>query len=232
MDQTHKIVLITGGSAGIGKVTAEMLYKQGYKVAIAARTMSKLAEVTKHFPEMFAVEVDMTLPESIQQMVTKVIDHYGQLDILINNAGQGLRAPVTDVKLADFEYIMKLNVYGPLLALQAVIPQMKIQGRGQIINVSSNVSKMAIPGLGAYAATKYALNGLMLTARNELAEHNISVSLMHPRLTATEFANNALSYTNSTFQPIPNFTERDSPEAVALKILEAIKNNPAEQFMT
>lgn len=87
-------------------------------------------------------------------------------------------------------------MYGPLLALQAVVPIMTANGGGMIVNVSSLVSKMAIPGIGAYAATKYALNGLMLTARNDLTASNVSVSVVHPGATATGFGENAILNTS------------------------------------
>ena len=90
---------------------------------------------------------------------------------------------------------------------------------------------MSIPGIGAYAATKYAINGLMLTARNELAEQGIVVSIMHPGLTATRFGQHSISNSDKPFRPSSNM-QPDSPEMVAEKILEAIKNEPSEQYMS
>lgn len=233
MDVKGKVVLITGGSEGIGKATADLLASKGAFIAVAARSLDKLKEIVNDFDNGLAVEVDMTHPESITRMIERVIQHYGHIDILINNAGRALRAPVRDIKIPDFDEIMKLNVYGPLLAMQAVIPHMLENGGGRIINVSSNVSKMAIPGIGAYAATKYALNGLTLTARGELADQNIVVSLMHPGLTATNFGQHAKKYSqNEAGRPPGSGMQPDSPEHVAEKILEAIKTGPTEQYMS
>jgi short-subunit dehydrogenase len=233
MDIKGKVVLITGGSEGIGKITAQLLNSHGAKVAIAARSRSKLDEIVKNFDDGLAVETDMTDPESISQMVETVIDHYGHVDVLVNNAGRALRAPVSEIKISDFKDIMQLNVYGPLLAMQAVIPHMKHNGGGMIVNISSNVSKMSIPTLAAYAATKYALNGLTLTARNELAKDNIVVTLMHPGQTATNFGKNALQYdTVASTRPPSSGAQSDSPDQVAEKIFEAIKTGPAEQYMS
>jgi short-subunit dehydrogenase len=226
-----KVVLITGASEGIGKATAELLHSNGAKVAVAARSKDKLEELAVRLENSFVVPVDMTVPESISNMVEQVHTHYGRIDILINNAGQALRAPVTDIKVDDFKKIMELNVYGPLRALQAVVPIMKSQGGGMIVNISSNVSKMAIPGIGAYAATKYALNGLMLTARNDLASEGIVVTLMHPGLTATNFSENSIRNSDKQFNR-PVGMQADTPEMVAEKILEAITNEPAEQYMS
>ena len=231
MTVEDKVILITGGSEGIGKVTAELLDTKGAKVAIAARSKDKLDEIAGGFKDGLAVQVDMTDPASITAMIDAVQKHYGRIDILINNAGQSVLAPVIDIDIEDFKKIMELNVYGPLRAMQAVVPIMKAQGGGMIINISSNVSKMAIPMLGAYAATKYALNGLTLTARNELAPDGIVVSLVHPGATATAFGQNAIRSSKAVFNR-PAGMEADPPEAVAEKIVEAINKQPAEQYMS
>ncbi|HUD07384.1 MAG TPA: SDR family NAD(P)-dependent oxidoreductase [Candidatus Saccharimonadales bacterium] len=231
MDIKGKVILITGASEGIGKVTAELLSSKGAKVAAAARSRDKLEKLVSSLKDAFVIPVDMTVAESISDMINGVHKHYGRIDILINNAGQAVRAPVTDIKIEDFKKIMELNVYGPLRALQAVVPIMKAQGGGMIINVSSNVSKMAIPGIGAYAATKYALNGLMLTARNELASEGIVVTLMHPGLTDTNFGIHSIRSSEVEFTR-PAGMQPDAPERVAEKILEAISRSPAEQYMS
>ncbi len=119
--------------------------------------------------------------------------------------------------------------------MQAVIPHMREQGGGSIVNVSSNVSKMAIPTIGAYAATKYALNGLTLTARSELADDGIVVTVKYPALTPTNFGRNASVDQNMASAPPPSGgsnTRPDTAEDVAERILEAIVNGPAEQYMS
>ncbi len=234
MDVKGKVILVTGASEGIGAATARLLAARGAKVAVAARSIDKLNELTGELDDSFAVQVDMTQPESITAMVEAVVQHYGRIDVLVNNAGRALRARVADVTVADFQSIVDLNLYGPLLAMQAVIPQMRTQGGGSIVNVSSNVSKMAIPTIGAYAATKYALNGLTLTARGELAGDGIIVTVMHPGQTATNFGKNATVDAGMASAPPPSGGSDPSPdtaEDVAEQILEAIVNGPAEQYM-
>lgn len=177
----------------------------------------------------------MTEHASITAMVDEVVAHYGRVDVLVNNAGRALRARVADVSVADFQHIVDLNVYGPVLAMQAVIPHMRKQGGGSIVNVSSNVSKMSIPTIGAYAATKYALNGLTLTARAELAEEGIVVTVMYPGQTATNFGKNAMIDASIASAPPPSGGSNplpDTAEDVADQILEAIKTGPAEQYMS
>jgi NAD(P)-dependent dehydrogenase (short-subunit alcohol dehydrogenase family) len=235
MDVEGKVVLVTGASEGIGAATARLVAARGGKVAVAARSIDKLNELSGDLDDGFAVQVDMTQSESIAAMVDAVIEHYGRIDVLVNNAGRALRAPVADVKIADFQNIIDLNVYGPLLAMQAVIPQMRKQGGGSIVNVSSNVSKMAIATIGAYAATKYALNGLTLTARGELAADGIVVTVLHPGQTATNFGRNATVDPSVASAPPPSGgsnTTPDTAQDVAEQILEAITNGPAEHYMS
>ena len=235
MDVEGKVVLVTGASEGIGAATARLLAARGAKVAVAARSVNKLNELTGELDESFAVQADVTQPESITAMVDAVIEHYGRLDVLVNNAGRALRAPISEVKIADFQNIIDLNVYRPLLAMQAAIPHMRRQGGGSIVNVSSNVSKMAIPTIGAYAATKYALNGLTLTARGELSDDGIVVTVMYPGQTATSFGRNATVDQSMASAPPPSGGSNSTPDTaqdVAERILEAITNGPAEQYMS
>jgi short-subunit dehydrogenase len=211
-----------------------LLAARGAKVAVAARSIDKLNELAGELGDSFAVRVDMTEHVSITAMVEAVIANYGRIDVLVNNAGRALRAYVADIAIADLQAIVDLNVYGPLLAMQAVIPQMRMQGGGSIVNVSSNVSKMSIPTIGAYAATKYALNGLTLTARAELAVDGIIVTVMYPGQTATNFGKNAMIDEGMASAPPPSGGSNPAPdtaEDVADQILEAITNGPAEQYM-
>ena len=234
MDVNGKVVLITGASEGIGEATARLLAARGAKVAVAARSMDKLNALTGVLEDSFAVEADMTQPASITAMVDSVVERYGRIDVLVNNAGRALRASVAEVKIADLQNIIDLNIYGPLLAMQAVIPHMRAQGGGSIVNISSTVSKMAIPTIGAYAATKYALNGLTLTARGELAGDGIVVTLMHPGQTATNFGKNATVDQSSASAPPPSGGSTPTPDTaqdVAERILAAITDGPAEQYM-
>ncbi|HEY0813703.1 MAG TPA: SDR family NAD(P)-dependent oxidoreductase [Pseudonocardia sp.] len=234
MKVSGKVVLVTGASEGIGAATAGLLAARGAKIAAAARSIDRLNELTSELEDSFAIQADMAQPESITAMVDGVVEHYGRIDILVNNAGRALHSAVADVKIADFQSIIDLNVYGPLLAMQAVIPHMRKQGGGSIVNVSSDVSKMAIPTVGAYAATKYALNGLTLTARAELAQDGIVVTVMYPGQTATNFGKNAAVDESMASAPPPSggSTTPDTAQDVAERILDAIINGPAEQYMS
>lgn len=238
MDIQDKVVIITGASEGIGLATARLFADAGAKVALAARSADTLHtivnELHEQHREAIAVPTDMRNRDAIEALVDSVFQQYGRIDILINNAGQSVRGNVADVDIDQFRQIFELNVLGPVEAIQAVIPKMCQTGGGLIINVSSNVSKMHIPAISAYAATKAALNMISDTAREELASENIRITTMFPRQTATNFGKNSLA-TQRTNQQGPRRTqggpEPDSAEAVARKILEAARNEPHDQYM-
>jgi len=227
-----KVVVVTGASGGIGRAAAQWCADHGAKIVLAARSKGALATFAKELPDAIAVPTDMRNPKDITRLIKKAIDHYGRIDVLINNAGQGMHGPVETIDIGDYQRIMELNVYGALRAMQAVIPTMREQGGGTIINVSSLVSKNYFPGLGAYASTKYALNALSLTARQELAPDNITVSVIHPKMTATEFMKNSLGPAFDMGardnRPLPVI---DTPEQVAEKIGALIESGDAEAEM-
>jgi short-subunit dehydrogenase len=232
MEIKNKVVIVTGASEGIGKAIAEKLAKEGAKVVLTARSDDKLTALAKELPGAVAVHADMSDQNEIQNLIDRVMEIHGRIDILVNNAGQGMMGPVETVNLDKYRQIMNLNVFGPLFAMELVIPRMRAQGGGMIVNISSRVSKNYYPMLGAYASTKYALNALSLTARAELAKDNIIVSVMHPKMTATNFGKNALGErADSKNLPDTAGMEVDTAEQVADKTIELIKSEAAEAEM-
>lgn len=231
MDIKNKVVIVTGASQGIGRATAQELARKGAKVVVAARSADTLRELEEELPDSLAVPTDMTKPEEIKNLVKKTMEKYGRIDILVNNAGRGMYAPIEKIDLSEYRDIMELNVCGPLLAMQEVIPIMRKQGGGTIVNVSSMVSKNHFPGLAAYASTKYALNALSFTAREELAKDKITVSVVHPKMTATNFGTNALGSRpdwSASRRPMPQI---DPPEKVAEVIEKIIESGEAEAMV-
>ena len=223
MDIAGRVVVVTGASSGIGEAFARLAAREGARLVLAARRTKRLAALAAELPDALAVTTDLRVPEQVRAAVDATLGHYGRVDILVNNAGQGLHVPLEDVVLDDLQAVMELNVNAPLLAMQAVVPLMRAQGGGAIVNVSSGTTRMVIPGLGPYSSTKSMLNQLSATARAEWAGDGIVVSTVYPGVTATEFHRSlrAGSFRGGRAQP-------RQPESVAEAILLAIKTGEAE----
>ena len=231
MDVKNKIVIVTGASSGIGLATAKLLTERGAKLALVSRSKEKLEKLSKELSESIAIPADMTKPTEIKRMVEQTRDHFGRIDILVNNAGQGYYATLEKTDLDVFHHIFDLNLAGPLVAMQQVIPIMRRQGQGAIINISSGTALMHLPNLGVYSSSKRALAGLSLTAREELKKDNIIVGVVYPYITLTNFGKNTIREPQDENRlqegnPIPG----DTAEYVAQKILEGIETGDAEIF--
>lgn len=235
MDVQGKVVIVTGASGGIGLATARRFAQAGAKVVLIARSADKLAsivdELRQQGHEALALPADMRNKNEVDQMIEAVFQHYGRIDILINNAGQAVAGTVATVSIDDFRQVIDLNIFGALYAIQAAVPRMRHNGGGLIINVSSPVYKWHVPGVGAYASTKAALDVLSETARIELAADNARVITFYPGFTATDFGKHALGRPGDADAPNAYMPTPDSPEQVAEKILEAAQTEPAVLYM-
>jgi NADP-dependent 3-hydroxy acid dehydrogenase YdfG len=227
MNIQDKVIIVTGASAGIGAATARLLGERGAKVVLAARREDRLRELEAELPGSLTVVTDVTKPEDIDRLVEVTAAHYGRIDGLVNNAGQGLHVPLEKVELEDYRAVMELNVYAPLRLMQAVLPHMREVGGGAIVNISSGTTHRPIPGVGAYASTKCALNMLSQVARAEFEKDGVVVSLVYPIVTDTEFHH---VLRDSSWGPgKPDWMPRGQPaELVAGYILYAIQSGETE----
>lgn len=191
MEIEGKVVIVTGASQGIGRATSRRLSALGARLVLAARTASALEELARELPGALAVPTDVRKDEDVAALVDATVKRFGRVDILVNLAGQAMWAHVESIDLHHYKDLLDLNVAGYLRTMQAVIPIMRTQGGGMIINVSSMVSTMFVPNLAGYASTKYAVNALTLTARAELEQDGIRVCLIRPRLVESDFGRNA-----------------------------------------
>ncbi len=184
---TSKVVLITGASSGMGKVAALLLAEEGHKVYAAARRIDSMqAELAPK--GIVPVALDVTKSDDNERVVDQIIDAEGRIDVLINNAGFGLYGPVEDVSIDDARYQFEVNLFGLADLTQRVLPHMRAQGSGRIINTSSMGGKIFTP-LGAwYHATKHALEGWSDCLRIETAPFGIQVVVIEPGGVKTEFA--------------------------------------------
>ncbi|MCL5969934.1 MAG: SDR family oxidoreductase [Patescibacteria group bacterium] len=233
MNVSGKIAIVTGVSSGIGLATATLLTQKGAKVVLVARSKEKLRKLSKELPRSLAVPADMTIEKDIKAMVKTALKHFGRIDILINNAGRGYDAPVAVTNPDLFRSIFELDVVGPLIAMQSVIPIMRREGGGMIVNISSGTALMYLPNMGPYSSLKRALANISLTARQELKKDRIKVSVVYPYITLTDFEKNTLknkSIITVTQEENDNLPPSDTKEFVAEKILEVIKTEQAEQY--
>jgi short-subunit dehydrogenase len=232
MKVENKVVIVTGASSGIGLATAKVLAEKQAKLALVARSKEKLGHLSKTLSNSIAVPADMTNIDEIKKMVSRTEVHFGRIDALINCAGQGYDAPVEKTDIGIFQHIFELDVVGPLVAMQQVIPAIRRQGGGAVVNVSSGTALMYLPNNGAYSAMKRALANLSLTAREELKQDGITVSVVYPYVTLTDFEKNTIKDPSLPQKeqegglPFP----ADTAEYAAQKILEGLEKGEAEVF--
>ncbi len=228
-------MIVTGASSGIGLSAAKLLTKKGAKVALVARSTAALEQLQAELPGSFAVTADMTDWDAIRSMTQLVHAHYGRVDGLINNAGKAYEATIEQIEPDVFEEIFRLNVLGPIVAMQAVIPIMRAQGGGTIVNINSGTAFMRVPGYAVYSSSKRALMGVGLTAREELAKDGIVVSQVYPGITATNFGVNKLVADHEKGArgsgPVRDYTKGDAPDVVAELIAKALVEGEAEYFV-
>lgn len=231
MNIKDKVVIVTGASMGIGEATAKLFAKKGAKVALIARSKEKLDKLASQLPNSLVVVCDMTKENNIKKMVQTVQKHFGRIDILINNAGQGYDAATEKINIKTFRNVFDLDVVGPVIAMQSVIPIMRKQGGGAIVNISSGTALMALPNMGAYSSLKRALAGISLTAREELKKDKILVSVVYPYITDTDFEKNTIKdLEEEEWEGDGPPQAADSSDYVAKIILKAVEKGKAELF--
>jgi short-subunit dehydrogenase len=186
-----KVVLITGASSGIGRATALELASPEITLILVARRLELLealeAEVRQIGGAATSIQADLSVPGNVDRMIDCALERHGKIDVLINNAAVGYFGTVANMSREVMGEILALNFTAPVIAIQRVLPVMKAEGRGHIINVSSVVGKRGLPLSGIYCASKFALGGISESLRVELREEDIHVSLVYPVATETDF---------------------------------------------
>ncbi len=229
MQIQDRVFIVTGASSGIGLATSIALSDRGAKVALLARSADALKELSHRLPGSLPLTADMTRFDEVREAVRTVHRHYGRVDGLVNNAGRSYAAAVEEIEPALFDEIFHLNVLGPIVAMQAVIPLMREQGGGGIVNINSGTAFMTVPQYSVYAASKRALLGFSLTARAELEQDGIIVSEIYPAVTATNFGNTRMGNPAGGGPPA-NYAAGDKPELIAGLVLRAVEEGKAQYF--
>ncbi len=185
----ERAVLITGCSSGIGRAAAQAFRAEGWRVMATARDIDDIGLLAEDGCETAAL--DVTDETAVDAVIDSAIDTFGQLDCLVNNAGWSQLGPLEDVSTARLHRQFEVNVYGPHRLARAVLPHMRARGDGTIINVSSAIGRHALPGCGAYSASKHALEAMSDALRAEVRQSGVDVVVIEPGTVETSFRSRA-----------------------------------------
>jgi NAD(P)-dependent dehydrogenase (short-subunit alcohol dehydrogenase family) len=211
--------LITGCSTGLGRALAEAVAASGQQVLATARRPETLEDLRDRYPRTFATCVlDVRDPDDCHNAVHAAVARYGGVDVLVNNAGVGHFGAVEEVTDAELEAQLAVNLVAPWRLTRMALPLMRAQGFGDIVMVSSTAGRTALPGLGAYAAAKYALEGMVDTLSLELAGSGVHVMAVEPGAFATEWG---ASLTESA-QHLPAYSGVVEPMRAGVRALKSL----------
>jgi NAD(P)-dependent dehydrogenase (short-subunit alcohol dehydrogenase family) len=243
-DFAGKSVVVTGGSRGLGLVMARQLADQGARLTLVARSEDELSRAMEDirtrqpFAEIIIAPADVRRRSDADRAIAQAVDHFGRIDVLINNAGIIQVGPVAHMKLADYQDAMETHFWGPLYTMLSALPRMRDQGEGRIVNISSIGGRIGVPHLVPYSASKFALTGLSEGLRYELARHNILITTVCPGLMRTGSPLNA-TFKGRHPQEYAWFAISDSlplatidASRAARQILEACRRGDAELVIT
>lgn len=230
MDESFgRVTLITGASKGLGFLLAEYLQKQGFRVYAGVRDNSAFAS------GVTPVRLDVSSDQDCQEAIGTVVEREGRLDILVNNAASVLVGPTENFGVKEYRDILDVNAVGPFRLIREVVPVMRRQGGGKIINITSLNGLVALPNFGLYSSSKFALEALALSLRQELKKDNIWVTNIEP---------GAMVGLGQSEKKIPHLTARDKfwllryllpllpPAVVARKVLDVLKDpRPPAQIL-
>ena len=229
-------IVITGASSGIGATLAEQLAKAGHRIALAARREAELNAVAARIANGAAnsaivVPTDVTKRRDVERLRDRAIEAFGHVDVWVNNAGRGITKPALELTDEELDTMMTVNVKSALYGMQAIAPHFIARGRGQIVNVSSVLSRVPFATFrSGYNAAKAALNALTANARVDLARQHpgIHVTLVMPGLVRTDFQKNALGGTPE--MPAATQSQAQPVEDAAAAIVQAIEHPVAEIY--
>jgi NAD(P)-dependent dehydrogenase (short-subunit alcohol dehydrogenase family) len=205
MIDDQAVWMITGSSSGLGRALAEKVLEQGYRAVLAARTPDAVRDLVDAYDgRALAVALDVTERAQVDAAVKAAHDRFGQVDVLVNNAGYGYIAAIEEGEDAGIRAQFETNVHGVIALMQAVLPGMRRRGKGHVVNISSIGGLTTFPNVGYYHASKYALEGLSETLAKEMAPFGIGVTVVEPGAFRTEFRGRSMQQSRIR---IPEFAD-------------------------
>jgi short-subunit dehydrogenase len=218
--------IVTGASSGIGRAIAVEFGRRGARLLLAARSLEALTEVAElaraKGGDAVSLQLDVTREDAADRLAQETVRHFGGIDILVNNAGIGLHSTIADASAADVEALFRLNVLAAAATIRTVVPIMRGQGAGMIINISSVAGRIVVPHIGYYSASKFALTAIGDALRLEEAHRGVRVMNVFPGTTRSRFGENRLGIRGpAAHQRLPPV----SAEKVARRIAESVERN-------
>lgn len=226
-------VIVTGASSGIGEAVAQEFARRGALLALASRNQAALDDVATAIQRdggrAIVTRTDVTAENAVERLAQEAIRQLGGIDILVNNAGIGLHASIADAAASDVEALFRLNVLAAAAAIRAVVPIMRAQQSGMIINISSVAGRIVVPRIGYYSASKFALTAIGDALRLEEGHRGIRVMNVFPGTTQTRFSENRLGIrgraAHQRVPPVP-------AEKVARRVARAVERNQESVYVS
>ena len=232
----NKVTIITGGSSGIGKALAEKFGLEGAKIVITGRRQEALDQVVKELSDkgidILAIQADGSKQEDNQRMATTTINHFGTIDILINNAGISMRALFEEVELDVIRRVMDINFYGAIYATKYCLPEI-IKNKGSVVGISSIAGYRGLPARVGYSASKFALQGFLESLRTELLQKEVHVLTACPGFTTSSIRDVSLTKDGSQQGKSPrDEAKMMSAEECATHIYKAVRKRKRDLILT
>lgn len=239
MNNTDKVWLITGSSTGLGRALAQAVLERGYHLVATARQPEQLKELSDRYPDrVTTIALDVTNAQSIQQAVEAALNAYNRIDVLVNNAGYGTVGAIEEVNDDDIRRQFDTNLFGAINVTRAILPTLREQRSGHILNISSANGISAFAGVGIYSATKFALEAISEALAQEVKPLGIKVTIIEPGSSRTNFSSRALStlshqindYAQTSGKIVQRLQERDGkqpndPAKAAAAMIQVVESD-------
>lgn len=242
MTKQNRVWFITGASRGFGRVWTEAALERGDKVVATARKLDSISELNEKYGDnVLTLELDVTKPDQVKEAVKKAHEHFGKLDIVLNNAGYSLVGTIEEANADEIRALYETNILGPVSVVQAALPILREQGYGHILGTSSNLGHITMPVIGYYSSSKWAFEAIYESLAAEIKQFGIKVTIIEPGAYATEFGSQESLRFSEGMEVYNDFKaefvkglqtmERGNPEATPQALFKVVDSeNPPLRF--